>query len=708
MSDDEKHPPPRSRRDAMLACPFLDHQAKDSEDSDENSSDDGQMTDLSYVSQGSSHPNASPSLYLASLGSQADALGFGSTLANHRKLKPFESSYDPHVRLLAPEGYRGNVCPDGHRCLEHRFKKTRYCDECVAEIPAGTVGQRCSICDYDLCPLCCTRSNPGGASDPVIDPSPALVVPPRPTLSIATATIDPCPNACLQSVVPSCPPFSMNIASFHHKTLTDAVLPLLSNVPDVADVELPSFTLSNQVPLPSFTTSNEVPLKTFNRMKLKRKAPLITQNISSSLGVSDELDLGVVVVTKPCVSPASFVVPDAAAAALSSAIDAASNASAPQAPSFPLVDASYDIVALAPSPFAVPDQHPNAAESADANHVALQPPASPCAVPDPHPNAAESADANHFALQPPASCATADTATASSVAIATNPAFDFILISSASSSPKSHSTFSYPAPEPALTMACTASANPLPASSLAPAHDTHAIDQVSSRSSALSPAPASTQVSTPVDIHGSVLNPSFSIISDQAPACVPVLAPLPVCSSVLLSLISSLPAGVTLTPAETTARAELFRIFHCAGVVPYKHYEMLARNLIFTHGIADSEDLQYMIHTDSAALDAFMTAGQLSCLIRFFNWPPSRYDSEHEDAESLAFTALTSLFATAGVVPAADYDDIALRLIEQGVTSDLSLRDSLLCSSQSFDLPSLMVKPMQAGRIIKFLSNLSE
>jgi len=103
-----------------------------------------------------------------------------------------------------------------------------------------------------------------------------------------------------------------------------------------------------------------------------------------------------------------------------------------------------------------------------------------------------------------------------------------------------------------------------------------------------------------------------------------------------------------------------------------------------------------------------MTAGQLSCLIRFFNWPPSRYDSEHEDAESLAFTALTSLFATAGVVPAADYDDIALRLIEQGVASDLSLRDSLLCSSQFFDLPSLMVKPMQAGRIIKFLSNLSE
>ena len=243
MSDDDRPPPPRSRRDAMLACPFLDHQAKDSDDSDQNSSDDAQLTDLSYVSQGSSHPNASPSLYLASLGSQAGALGFGSPLANHRQ--PFESSYDPHVRHLAPEGYRGNICPDGHRCLDHRFKKTRYCDECLAEIPAGSVGQRCSICDYDLCSLCCTRSNPGVASNPVIHPSPALVVPPRPPPSIATATIDPYPDVVfpqLQSVVPYCPP-----------------------------------------------------LQTFNRMKLKRKAPLITHNISLSLGLSAELDCGVVI-----------------------------------------------------------------------------------------------------------------------------------------------------------------------------------------------------------------------------------------------------------------------------------------------------------------------------------------------------------------------------------------------------------------------------
>jgi hypothetical protein len=565
----------------MLACPFLDHQAKDSDDSDQNSSDDAQLTDLSYVSQGSSHPNASPSLYLASLGSQAGALGFGSPLANHRQ--PFESSYDPHVRHLAPEGYRGNICPDGHRCLDHRFKKTRYCDECLAEIPAGSVGQRCSICDYDLCSLCCTRSNPGVASNPVIHPSPALVVPPRPPPSIADATI---PNPVIHPspalVVPPRPPPSIATATID--PYPDVVFPQLQSVVPYCP-----------------------PLQTFNRMKLKRKAPLITHNISLSLGLSAELDCGVVVVTKPSASPASSVVPDAAAAAVPSATAAASNASAPQPPTPPPDDASYDL----------------------------------------------------------------------------------ILISSASSSPKSHSALSYPAAETALPMICAVSANPLPASSLAAADDTHA--------SALSPAPASTQVSTPMGIQDSVLN-----------AIVPVLAPVPVCSSVLHSLISSLPEGVTLSPAETNARADLFRIFHCAGVVPYKHYEMLAHNLIFTHGVADSEDLQYMIHADSAVLGAFMTAGQLSCLTRFFDWPPSRYSSEYEHAETAALSALTLCFETAGVVPSADYLELAHRLIDRGIASDLSLRDSLLSSLQSFDLPSLMVKPMQAGRIIKFLSNVSE
>jgi hypothetical protein len=227
------------------------------------------------------------------------------------------------------------------------------------------------------------------------------------------------------------------------------------------------------------------------------------------------------------------------------------------------------------------------------------------------------------------------------------------------------------------------------------------------RSNALSPASAHTQDSPHIDIHDSVLNPSPFVDVAQAHAVVPILAPTPATSSGILPLISSLPAGVTFSPAEATARADLFRIFHCAGVVPYKHYENLARNLIFTHGVADSEDLQYMIHREATALSAFMAAGQLSCLTRFFDWPSSN-GPEYEDAESAALTALTLFFAAAGVVPAADYHDIALRLIEQGIASDLSLRDSLLCSSQSFDLPSLMVKPMQAGRIMKFLSNLCE
>jgi hypothetical protein len=284
---------------------------------------------------------------------------------------------------------------------------------------------------------------------------------------------------------------------------------------------------------------------------------------------------------------------------------------------------------------------------------------------------------------------------------------DFILISSASSSPESHYALSCPDSEPVLALASAPVATPLPASSLAPVHHTHATAQVSLRSNALSPASAHIQDSPHIDIHDSVLNPSPFVDVAQAHAVVPILAPTPATSSGILPLISSLPAGVTLSPAEATARADLFRIFHCAGVVPYKHYENLARNLIFTHGVADSEDLQYMIHREATALSAFMAAGQLSCLTRFFDWPSSN-GPEYEDAESAALTALTLFFAAAGVVPAADYHDIALRLIEQGIASDLSLRDSLLCSSQSFDLPSLMVKPMQAGRIMKFLSNLCE
>lgn len=93
-------------------------------------------------------------MYNASLGSQAAQLGFPAPMARSRR-GTFQSSYDPSVRLKAGRNFKGTVCPKGHMCMFRGYGKSiRFCDVCDLEIADGSVGERCLICDFDLCPEC--------------------------------------------------------------------------------------------------------------------------------------------------------------------------------------------------------------------------------------------------------------------------------------------------------------------------------------------------------------------------------------------------------------------------------------------------------------------------------------------------------------------------------------------------------------------------
>jgi len=84
-------PPPKaiSKRQQMLQNPLLDLQAKegdsgDSVDGTQNSEDDAHLPNLSYVTDGS-YSDGDRALYVASLFSQGEALGFGTPLHQTRR-----------------------------------------------------------------------------------------------------------------------------------------------------------------------------------------------------------------------------------------------------------------------------------------------------------------------------------------------------------------------------------------------------------------------------------------------------------------------------------------------------------------------------------------------------------------------------------------------------------------------------------------------
>jgi hypothetical protein len=114
-----------------------------------------------------------------------------------------------------------------------------------------------------------------------------------------------------------------------------------------------------------------------------------------------------------------------------------------------------------------------------------------------------------------------------------------------------------------------------------------------------------------------------------------------------------------------------------------------------------------LVESDPEVLAAIgMTAAQQSCLFRCLNRP--QFPQAPDDAEAAALAALVSLCATAGVVPSTDYEEIARRLMKQGVADGISLRDSLACSPPAFDLQLMVVKPLQANKIRKHVEKMSE
>jgi len=57
--------------------------------------------------------------------------------------------------MKAGPNFKGLVCPQGHMCRLKAYRNSnRSCDVCDVEIVAGSLGERCFICEYDLCPGC--------------------------------------------------------------------------------------------------------------------------------------------------------------------------------------------------------------------------------------------------------------------------------------------------------------------------------------------------------------------------------------------------------------------------------------------------------------------------------------------------------------------------------------------------------------------------
>lgn len=98
----------------------------------------------------------------------------------------FRSSFDPSVQFIASSGYRGPVCPAGHRlCARTYVMPGWHCDSCEQDLDSGNTGQHCKVCastcyalgyimlvtlftfdtqhltclsqfcDFDLCDACC-------------------------------------------------------------------------------------------------------------------------------------------------------------------------------------------------------------------------------------------------------------------------------------------------------------------------------------------------------------------------------------------------------------------------------------------------------------------------------------------------------------------------------------------------------------------------
>lgn len=157
---------------------------------------------------------------------------------------------------------------------------------------------------------------------------------------------------------------------------------------------------------------------------------------------------------------------------------------------------------------------------------------------------------------------------------------------------------------------------------------------------------------------------------------------------------------------HASAHAALVRLFYCAGIVPLNDHQGLALALV-QEGISDGMVLRMVLDADTALLSRIgMKTGQQSCLLRYLNRTSSACDmssASHDDPETAAVTNLKSFFAAAGVVPIAHYEQIAQRLIDQGVADEVSMRDSI--RSSTLDLKDVVVKVGQAYTILRALES---
>jgi len=134
-----------SRRQRVLQCKFLAHQAIEADSNDDsisgsqNSDDDNENTDLSCMTNASiSVDDDDMAIYRDSMGSQAGDLGFGTPLAETRRGR-FKSSYD---QSRTPTwDFAGTICPQNHMCRLRNYKNAdHHCDLCQSAIEEGTKG----------------------------------------------------------------------------------------------------------------------------------------------------------------------------------------------------------------------------------------------------------------------------------------------------------------------------------------------------------------------------------------------------------------------------------------------------------------------------------------------------------------------------------------------------------------------------------------
>jgi len=182
-----------SQREQFLTSKFFAHQAVEAGSDDEslpgsaNSEDDDEESDLSCITDASvSVDDDDMAIYRESLSSQAGVLGFGTPMAGTRRER-FKSTFDQS--RTPTSDFTGTICPQNHMCRSRTYRTPNHaCDLCDKDIEEGTIGichsshslillchmltgERCSLCDYDLC---CECSKPLNTLVP--DPALALLV----------------------------------------------------------------------------------------------------------------------------------------------------------------------------------------------------------------------------------------------------------------------------------------------------------------------------------------------------------------------------------------------------------------------------------------------------------------------------------------------------------------------------------------------------